>query len=117
MQADKKETGPSNAFAVVLGQISHGALAEQASEKLAQLVTEVFETKKKGTLTLKIEIKPRGHDSGQVEVTGVIESKRPIADVAPSMFFAAEDGTLARDNPNQGQLPFGKTEPKKVASE
>ena len=55
-------------FAQTLAQIGHGDAAEQASDTLAQLVKAVGEKGREGTLTLTITVKPRGQDSGQVEV-------------------------------------------------
>jgi predicted secreted protein len=105
---------PGNMFARALAEVSHGDLADQASEQLAALVAAVGETAKKGTLTLTLEIKPRGHDSGQVEVSGSVKINAPTPDVAPSMFFVHE-GQLVRDNPRQMKLPFGE-KPKAVAA-
>lgn len=116
MPQQQNEEPPGNGFAIVLGQVSHGDLSSQASETLAELVRRVHETGKSGSMTLKIEIKPRGRDSGQVEVNGKVDPKYPVPDVAPSMFFATEEGELKRDNPLQGKLPFGDETPQKVAS-
>ncbi|MBK1883694.1 hypothetical protein JIN85_14850 [Luteolibacter pohnpeiensis] len=114
MSEENEETNelPGNMFAKVLGEISHGDLASQASEEMANLVKAVSETNKSGSLTLVISVKPRGHDSGQVELAGELKPKCPIKDVAPSMFFTTEHGQLVRDNPRQKQFQFG--EPKAV---
>ena len=111
--SDQIEDMGSNMFARALAEVSHGDLASQASEQLAQLVAAVGETAKKGTLTIVLEIKPRGHDSGQVEVSGTVKTSIPVPDIAPSMFFVHE-GQLVRDNPRQMKLPFGD-KPKAVA--
>jgi len=106
-----------NAFQQVIADIGHGDLTDQAAEQFAQLVQAVRETAKEGKITLTISVKPRGRDTSQVEVTGQIKLAAPVADIAPSMMFAAEDGTLTRHNPNQLKLPFGKQEdaPKPVS--
>lgn len=93
-------------FAQMLSQISHGDAAEQASDLLAQLVKAVGEHEREGTLTLVISVKPRGKDSGQVEVTAKTATKLPVREIAPSMFFVTEDGGLVRDNPRQKKFPF-----------
>jgi len=97
-----------NLFAHTLTEIAHGDLAEQASENLAELIKTAHATGKSGKLTLTIDIKPRGRDSGQVEVTGSVKPSCPIPDIAPSMFFITEDGGLAKENPRQMKLPFGE---------
>ena len=106
---------PGNLFSSTLNAVGHGDLAGQASASLEELVKSVRETAKSGELTITLKIKPRGRDSGQVEVTGTVKVNAPIADVAPSMFFATENGELLRDNPAQRQLPFGQDMPKPVA--
>ena len=106
---------PGNLFASTLNAVGYGDLAGQASSSLEELVKSVRETSKTGEMTVTLKIKPRGRDSGQVEVTGSVSVKTPIADVAPSMFFATENGELLRDNPAQRQLPFGQEMPKPVS--
>lgn len=109
-------TDPGNLFASTLNAVGYGDLAGQASASLEELVKSVRETSKSGEITLTLKIKPRGRDSGQVEVTGTVKLNSPIADVAPSMFFATENGELLRDNPAQRQLPFGQDMPQPVAA-
>lgn len=93
-------------FAQVLANISYGDAAATASNQLADLVKAVQEHERNGSLTLTIEVKPRGKDSGQVEVTAKVVSKPPVRDLAPSLFFTTEDGGLVRDNPRQKKFPF-----------
>ena len=112
-----EETMPTgNLFSRVLSEVSHGDLADQASASLEELVKSVRDTNKQGTLTLKITIKPRGRDAGQVEVTGACKADLPVADIAPSMFFATENGELLKDNPAQLQIKFGAPKPISKAS-
>jgi hypothetical protein len=106
-----------NAFQQTIADIGHGDLSDQAAEQFAQLIQAVRETAKEGKITLTINVKPRGRDTSQVEVTGKIALSAPVADIAPVMMFASEDGTLTRHNPNQLKLPFGEQEdaPKPVS--
>jgi len=73
---------PGNLFASTLNAVGHGDLAGQASASLEELVKSVRETSKSGEITITLKIKPRGRDSGQVEVTGTVKLNSPIADVA-----------------------------------
>lgn len=107
---------PGNLFASTLNAVGYGDLAGQASASLEELVKSVRDTSKSGEITVTLKIKPRGRDAGQVEVTGSVKVNTPIADVAPSMFFATENGELLRDNPAQRQLPFGQDLPQPVAA-
>lgn len=99
-----------NAFQQTLADIGHGDLSDQAAEQFALLIQAVRETGKEGKITLAITVKPRGRDTSQVEVSGKISQSIPLPDIAPSMMFATEDGTLSRHNPNQMKLPFGEQE-------
>jgi hypothetical protein len=111
-EEEKEAEMPSNAFAYALNAISQGDLADQASEAMTRLVKDVEQTGKTGKLTLTIEVKPRGRDAGQVEVSGKVSTTPLYPDTAPNMFFVTEDGHLVKDNPRQMKLPFG--EPKAV---
>lgn len=110
------EEPKSNAFAFALNAISHGDLADQASAAMSKLVKDVEATGKTGKLTLTIEVKPRGRDAGQVEVSGKCAITPLFPDTAPSMFFTTEDGGLVKDNPKQMKLPFGEPKPVSKAS-
>jgi hypothetical protein len=100
-------TDPGNLYSSTVSQIGHGDLIGQASYSLEELVKAVKETGKSGEMTVTLKIKPRGRDAGQVEVTGTVKVSSPINDIAPSMFFATDNGELLRDNPAQRQFPFG----------
>lgn len=97
---------PGNLFAKTLAEISHGDLQDQASEMLRELACAVRDTGKKGSITITLEVKPRGRDCGQVELSGVCAIKSPVPDIAPSMLFVSEDGTFHKDNPAQLKMNF-----------
>ncbi len=106
MNDTEESPQPGNMFTKTLGDISHGDLVDQSSELLQQLAIAVRDTGKKGTLTLTIEVKPRGRDCGQVEVSGACTIKAPVSDIAPSMLFVSEDGQFFKDNPAQLKMDF-----------
>lgn len=101
-----EEAAPSAYFAQTLASVSYGDAAESASVQLADLVKAVQEHEREGAITVVLTVKPKGKDSGQVEVTAKITSKQPVREIAPSMFFTTEDGGLVRDNPRQKKFPF-----------
>lgn len=105
-QPEDEPAGSGAYFAQMLSKISHGDAAEQVSEHLAAVVKAVGEHEREGSITLVLTIKPRGKDSGQVEVTAKSTPKMPVREIAPSMFFVTEDGGLVRDNPRQRKFPF-----------
>ena len=94
----------SNLFAMAVNEVAYGQLAADLSEELANVVKAVKRTGGKGSLTLTLTVKPRGRDSGQVELSGEVKPKIPQAPVAPSMMFATDEGDLLRENPAQAKL-------------
>ena len=104
--SDPDESVPGNLFARAINEVGYGDLSTTASEELAKVVKAVKETGRKGSITLTLEIKPRGRDSGQVELTGDVKTKAPINQIAPSMLFATDEGDLVRENPAQATLPL-----------
>ncbi|MFT4175963.1 MAG: hypothetical protein QM627_04850 [Luteolibacter sp.] len=107
--SDDINVDPGNSFAPTLAQIGHGDVLDLASEKMASLVQAVLATEKKGTFTLTIMVRPRGKDSGQVELDGDVKTVEPTRETAPSMFFVGENGALLRDNPRQRKFPFAES--------
>lgn len=93
-------------FAVTVGEIRKGELANELTEQLAALVAGVMEIGKPGTLTLSLKVRPapRGVDMVLIEDDVVLKAPRP--DRPQSLFYATDDGGLARHNPNQPELPF-----------
>lgn len=111
-----EDTPPSNLFAMAVNEVAYGQLATDLSEELANVVRAVKRTGGKGSLTLVLTVKPRGRDSGQVELSGEVKPKIPIAPIAPSMLFATDEGNLVRENPAQATLPLTFVK-KKTANE
>lgn len=104
-QTETDNPGPSNFFISTLTDLAQGDLAPMLSEDLANLVKEVRDQQNKGSLTLKLTIKPAGGD-GKVEVQSDVDLKLPKPDPGLSLFFSTEHGQLLRRNPNQRELPF-----------
>jgi len=87
-------------FSDVLSEINKGVIADDAATLLAQLVTAVQETGRKGTLKLVIEVAPvKGNDS-IVQVSGAVDARPPKAAASTSFFYPDEDGNLSRNDPN-----------------
>lgn len=92
-------------FAAVLQELNRGRTARELSEELAQLVSAVQETGKAGTLTLTLSLKP-SKMTGALELTDKVSVKVPAFDRSASLFFAAADGSLTRDDPSQLKIQF-----------
>src|SRR5690348_3352491 len=95
----------SQPFPAVLAQLRKGALGNELTEHLEQIVAGVVSVGKAGTLTLKLTIKPAARRSDMVVIEDAITVKAPEPDRPGSFFFATEDGGLAREDPNQTALP------------
>lgn len=99
----------------MLLDIGGGRLHARLSEQLADLSAAVTETGKKGSLVLKIEVKPLPKaDQNTLVVTGSSGAKVPEPDDASptSVFFADDAGNLSRNDPRQMQLPLRVDSPK-----
>ena len=84
-----------------------GALLDQISEALAQLVTDVQTTHMAGSLTLAIKVEPfqkRGGD--MVIVTDDLKVKGPVLPREREAYFVGADGSLLQDDPKQHKLPL-----------
>jgi hypothetical protein len=90
----------------ILQQIRSGALIEDLSEELREIVAGVHETGKAGTLTLVIDVTPVKKMPGTVAIGGDIKAKVPKADKKPALFFSDEDGGLHRSDPRQREIEF-----------
>lgn len=91
-------------FSQFLAEQRRGLLHAELSEQLAELVTACMTTRKAGSLTLSVKVKPTG--DAHVEVTDDVVIKVPRDVRPPSIFFTDEHGTLHRNDPRQGKLPL-----------
>jgi hypothetical protein len=106
-QAELDET-QIRPFAAVLQELHRGSIHGELSELLHDLVAAVRDTGKKGTLTLKLDVKPI--KPGQVdtlEVTAAVTANPPRADTPTTVFFTDQTGNLTREDPDRAnQLPL-----------
>jgi hypothetical protein len=102
-------------FTVTIGEIRKGALANELTEQLAALVAGVMTIGKPGKLTLSLRIKPAAKSADMVLVEDEVTLSAPRPDRPQSLFFATDDGGLARHNPNQPELPFRQVPPAEEA--
>lgn len=100
-QPVKQTEGLNNFFVKLLQEFREGESIAELSENLQALVSAVRETQKKGKLIYTIEVSPQGD---AVVVGDKIQLKAPEMPRDASIFFATEENTLQRDNPNQRQF-------------
>lgn len=108
----------SRPFADVLRDLTGGQTYEELTSALAEVVAAVLDTKKVGTLTLNLKIRPNG-DAG-VMITDDIKSTVPVLSRGETFFFATSGGSLVRDDPRQEKLPLRQVPaavPQPVAAE
>lgn len=84
-----------------------GALLDQITSALAQLVTDVQFTGLPGTLTLAIKVEPfQKRASDVVVITDDVKVKTPQLPRERDVYFVGPGGALQQDDPKQHKLPL-----------
>lgn len=94
----------SRSIAEVLRELTGGQTYEELNSALTEVVAAVGETRKSGSITLKLSIKPNGDNS--VIITDEIKSKVPERSRGETLFFTTSGGSLVRQDPRQPDLPL-----------
>lgn len=90
---------------VILAQ-RKGAFILEAQESLQRIVKAVTETGKKGVLKITLEIEPSTDDT--IVIHDNVTEKMPKPNRLGSTFYPLEDGSLSREDPEQGEFPAVK---------
>jgi hypothetical protein len=93
-------------FAVTIGELRKGELANELTEQLAKVVAGVMTVGKPGKLTLTLSVKLAAKRSDMVVIEDAVTVKDPQPDRPPTLFFATDGGGLSRKDPSQVELPF-----------
>lgn len=92
----------------VLTEMRNGAVIMDCNRKFNELLAAVYETQQKGSLTLKIHVKPAKLAMGggvlEVETEHDCGINKPELPIGRSLFFVARDGRLTRDDPQQSEM-------------
>ena len=94
----------SRPFTDILGELAAGETLQIFSADLAEVVTAVRATGKKGTIRLDLEVNANGAHG--VRITDKITVKAPREDRGETLFFSDADGNLHRRDPRQQTLPL-----------
>jgi hypothetical protein len=94
----------SKPFSLFLGEHRNGALHDELSDKLQELVAAVATEEKGGTITLKISVKPANAGNGALTVTDEIKVTAPKVTKSGSIFFVSPENNLIREDPRQHRL-------------
>ena len=100
-------------FMDLLREHRAGLTHDELTEALNELVGAVVEERKKGTLTIKLTISPKG--DGTVEVADEVTMKAPKRTKGSSLFFVTPDNNLERQDPRQNALPLREVPPAAAA--
>lgn len=95
-------------FTDVLRDIRKGRPVEEATMALADIVRAVDETGKSGSVTVTLTIKPAKHGGPEKTLICEVKAKKPIAEIAPAVFFSDADGDLHRIDPRQEEMPLSE---------
>jgi hypothetical protein len=86
-------------FNDTLVQLRYGALHDELTDKINEVVTAVDRTQKAGKLTLTLAFKPG--KGGQIEIVDDIKATLPKEEKGASIMFATPEGNLQREDPRQ----------------
>lgn len=101
MSQNKKAIQP---FDQTLRQINNGALIQDLTDELTEVIAAVQSTGKAGSLTLKLSFKPRGAANTQIELIPSVRGSKPELERPISIFFINSDNGLQREDPAQMRL-------------
>ena len=87
----------------VIHELDSGNVHQDLDDMLHEVVRAVLDTRKAGSVSLKLDIKLNERGS-QLVVKGTVSSKVPRKAVESTLFFANEEGDLSRDNPKQTDI-------------
>lgn len=88
----------------ILREIRAGALLNEATDGLAELVRAVNDTGKGGEISIRLKLKTAGPGSVTILVDAEVIKKIPEPDREVAFFFPTKDGSLTKQDPNQMAL-------------
>ncbi|PAW75145.1 MAG: hypothetical protein B9S38_02345 [Verrucomicrobiia bacterium Tous-C4TDCM] len=120
MSTQPQQPATAGNFIALLQGKTGGVTLPQLDEELAQLVSAVRATGRKGTLTYKVTILPNAKQGVRIEDT--VDIKEPKQERGVSFFWVGESGALLRNDPNQMVMalkvvPDATQEPLRVATQ
>jgi hypothetical protein len=92
-------------FAAVLQELDRGRVHDEASTKLHDLINDVIDCEKDGTLTIKIKVGPIAKNDVSVLVVSADVDSRPPKQPRTSAYFVDRSGNLTRRDPRQPEIP------------
>lgn len=94
-----------------LRYIGKGAINDELTEKMAELVKAVRDTGKKGEITLKITVAMMATgNEDMVKLSPVVSAKIPELDSPVTIMYSTADGDLLREDPDKRQTELRKVD-------
>lgn len=101
----QKQTDEPQDFAVLLTGLDRGRPNRDLSNAMQEVVQAVIDTGKPGKVQLTLTIKQqKGVEGAAVQIGADVRKTEPKFDPKTTLYFADEDGTLTRTDPNQANL-------------
>jgi hypothetical protein len=97
-------------FVHTLNTMDYGVTPEELSDSIAELLQAVQDTNKKGTLTLKLTVKPESINAGQISITPDIKLTAPKYPRDKALMFLTPENNLQREDPRQTTMEFKTVE-------
>ncbi|AYH09390.1 hypothetical protein C5E24_06645 [Pectobacterium parmentieri] len=89
-------------FSQQIAYINKGTLDAELTETLAMIIQAVQETRKKGSVTLTLNVEMlNSRTDNQMKVTPDVKFNKPKLELADTIMFSTADGDLLRDDPDQ----------------
>lgn len=87
----------------VIEMLSNGAVLADAEDSMSKVLEAVYATGKKGTLTIKLDVKSVGYQ--KVDVTPTIKADIPRPTRNAETLFVDDEMQLSTRDPNQPSIP------------
>ena len=91
-------------FITTLQNMNNGKLLDELDESLAEVVSACYSAGKKGTLTLKLSLKPGKGGARVMAIDHDIKVGAPEFDRPQDHFYVLNGNQLTPDNPEQRKL-------------
>ncbi|GLW38504.1 hypothetical protein Pcaca04_24400 [Pectobacterium carotovorum subsp. carotovorum] len=104
-------------FSQQIAYINKGTLDAELTETLAMIIQAVQETRKKGSVTLTLNVQMQNsRTDNQMKVTPDVKFNKPKLELADTIMFSTADGDLLRDDPAQVKMDLTVIETKSNAA-
>jgi hypothetical protein len=85
--------------------LKNGAVMNDLSARLRDVIQAVRQTEKKGSLVLKLTVSPAVKGSGDIVVIEAsMRSTKPEPELGKTIFYTTEEGDLLQQDPNQMKM-------------